>query len=83
VRATSFDTAILRAEEEAARYAAVFEDTKYTGYVMAYELPDDAITDLTDVFSQMRDSDLEPEEYLDHFHDTGTERASRSENAPE
>ncbi len=29
----------------------------------------------TKVFSLMRDSDFSPDEYLDHFHDTGTERA--------
>jgi hypothetical protein len=27
-----------------------------------------------ELFSLLRESDLEPSAYLDHFHDTGTER---------
>ncbi|MET8048433.1 hypothetical protein ABZU75_12620 [Streptosporangium sp. NPDC005286] len=76
-RAGSFDEAIVMAEREAARYATgtAFE---YLGLAQAYRLPDDVIEPGTEVFSLLRDSDLEPEEYLSTFFDTGDERQEQA-----
>ena len=79
VRADSFDEAIAKAE----RYSKDYEDeTKvYTGYAMAFHILDEDGSSLgegVEVFSLMRDSDLDPDEYLDRFHDTGRERAKHT-----
>ena len=72
-RASSFDQAIVMAEREAAEYGSGGA-MRYLGLAQAYRLPDDVIEPGTEVFSLIRDSDLEPEEYLDTFFDTGDER---------
>jgi hypothetical protein len=71
-RADTFDEAVAQAEQEAEAYA---EDTGATflrfaqAFVMSEEPGHGA-----EVFSLERESDLEPDEYLDAFFDTGTER---------
>ncbi|MER5648636.1 hypothetical protein [Streptosporangium sp. NPDC002524] len=71
-RTASFDQAIVMAEREAAEYGSD-EAMRYLGLAQAYRLPDDVIEPGTEVFSLIRDSDLEPEEYLSTFFDTGDE----------
>ena len=66
------DQAIRLAENEARRYAA--ENDKYLGLAQAYELYDDIATEGTEAFSLLRESDLEPDDYLSAFFDTGNER---------
>ena len=73
-RARSIDHAIEQAEEEAARYAAVMESgDEYLGLAQAYELADEPGHG-AEVFSLLRESQLDHETYLDTFFDTGTER---------
>lgn len=67
------DAAIARAEVEAAEYAAVFDGCTALGFHQSFHLFDE-LGDGAEVFSLMRDSDLEPDDYLDRFFDTGTER---------
>ncbi len=43
------------------------------GLARSYSLPDNAIANGLEVFSLLRDSDLDPPAYLDRFFDTGTE----------
>lgn len=79
VKAASFDEAIAKVE----RYSKDYEDeTKvYTGYAMAFHILDENGSSLgegVEVFSLMRDSELDPDEYLDRFHDTGRERAKHT-----
>ena len=72
IRATSFDEALVKAEDEVNCYAV--EGTRYLGYAMAFELfeePGEGI----EVFSLMRESRLEPKRYVDKFFDTGRERS--------
>ncbi|WP_433252173.1 hypothetical protein ACQPYK_07305 [Streptosporangium sp. CA-135522] len=76
-RAGSFDEAIAMAEREAAEYVAE-SPFEYLELAQAYRLADDAIESGTEVFSLLRDSDLEPEEYLNAFFDTGRERQGQS-----
>ncbi len=67
-RASSFDDAIARAEQEAAEYPA-----SYVGLAQAYALDDDPAESGAEVFSLIRRSRLAPEAYLNRFFDTGAE----------
>jgi hypothetical protein len=71
-RASGFDTAIALAEQEARDYADDVE-ALYLGLAQAYRLAE-APGHGSEVFSLMRDSDLDTEDYLDAFFDTGEER---------
>lgn len=84
LRAFDLDDAIRRAEQEAKKYApAAGTSTRYTGYSMAYAFDaDDRIGDATEVFSLLRDSDLDLDDYLDRFHDTGNEYCRTMEEQP-
>lgn len=74
-RAKSADAAIARAEAEALEYGASIEESPstYTGLAQCYRLFNEP-GDGAEVFSLLRDSELEPESYLDRFFDTGSER---------
>ncbi|MEU4330407.1 hypothetical protein [Nonomuraea dietziae] len=81
-RATSLAEAIELAEQEAAEYGEA-GPCDYLNLAQAYHLGDEAIQSGAEVFSLLRDSDLEPKAYLDTFFDTGTERqADGAEDAP-
>jgi hypothetical protein len=69
------DEAIAMAEFEAGRHA---EETRaeYTGMAQAYWLPAPPASG-TQVFSLVRESELESDDYLDQFFDTGREAQSR------
>ncbi|NYJ76481.1 hypothetical protein [Allobranchiibius huperziae] len=71
-RATDMDAAIELAETEALEYAADL-DGEYTGFAQANQLWDQTEPG-AEVFSFMRSSRLDIEDYLDHFFDTGTGR---------
>ncbi|MBU2696045.1 hypothetical protein [Pimelobacter sp. 30-1] len=71
--ADDFAGAIAQAEAEAAEYAAIFDDCEALGLVQSYEMAD-PIGAGAEVYSLMRTSDLEPDDYLDRFFDTGEER---------
>lgn len=70
--AASHGEAIRRAEEEVRLYASD-EDEEYTGLAQSFELFDEP-GDGAEVFSLMRDSDLDDASYLNRFFDTGAER---------
>jgi hypothetical protein len=74
-QARSFDEAIERAETEANEYAAAIGDSpsRYIGLAQAYQLFD-APADGAEVFSLMRQSELQPDDYLTRFFDTTSER---------
>ncbi|MCL4852581.1 MAG: DUF4288 domain-containing protein [Bryobacteraceae bacterium] len=80
VRADGFGEAIAKAE----RYSKDYEDatTIYTDYAMAFHIVDEDGSSLgegVEVFSLIRDSDLDIDEYLDRFHDTGREYAGHGD----
>ena len=70
--ADTFDEAGALAEAEAAEYAADVEST-FLGFAQAYVMPEEPGQG-AEVFSLLRDSDLDPDSYLDAFFDTGAER---------
>jgi hypothetical protein len=70
--APNIDAAIELAETEALEYAS--EGEEYLGLSQAYALYDEVGPSGIEVFSLLRESDLEPREYLNAFFDTGHER---------
>jgi hypothetical protein len=81
-RADDFDAAIEQAEAEGLEY---IEDTEfaYLGLAQCFYLGDDITQILsgTEVFSLIRSSNLQPEQYLDTFFDTGTEHQRSTDDA--
>jgi hypothetical protein len=71
-KAPTFDEAVQMAEVEGAEYARIVEAV-LLGLSQACRLGEYPANG-TEVFSLMRDSELAPNDYLDHFFDTGSER---------
>lgn len=72
-QAEDIDAAVELAEREARRYAEENE-VEYLEYWQVYALFEEVGANALEVFSLLRESDLEPAEYLDAFFDTGLER---------
>ncbi len=73
-RADSFEDAIDRAETDAATYAAETPGCEYLDLAQAFQLGvEGAVGDGDEVFSLIRDSDLDADPYLDRFFDDGEE----------
>ena len=72
----TFENAIALAEKEAATYAASHK-IDYLDLAQVCLLPGHP-TSGAEVFSLIRDSKLDSDDYLDSFFDTGTERQSTS-----
>lgn len=70
-QAASEEAAIALAEAEAEEYAGIVE-CEYTGLAQSY-LCEDAPAQGVEVFSLIRRSRLEPDDYLDRHFDTGGE----------
>ena len=77
-KANDFDHAIYLAEQEAENYAQQ-ENCKYLGLFQAYQTYFDTPESGVEVFSLMRDDDSPPDEYLDFYFDTGTERQKKNQ----
>lgn len=76
-QAKSIDHAIELAEQEAEVYAS--EDMEFLGYSQAYALFAPVTANGIEVFSLLRESDLDPDNYIDTYFDTGRERAGEYE----
>jgi hypothetical protein len=74
-QAEDIDAAGELAEQEARLYARE-NDVEYLEYWQAYASFSEIDANGVEVFSLLRESDLEPAEYLDAFFDTGFERQS-------
>ena len=72
-KAVNIDESIKFAEEEAELYAKEI-DAEYLGIAQAYHMFEEIDLSVIEAFSLLRDSDLEPDDYLDTFYDTGNER---------
>ena len=75
--AESLDEAIALAEAAAQAYASRL-NSEYLEMAQAYWIGPKHPDAGSEVFSLMRDSDLEPDAYLDTFYDTGQERQQSS-----
>ena len=71
--ADSDDDAIAMAEDEAATYAAA-NDVEYLNLWQCYAMFDEVAASGIEVFSLLRESSLEPDEYLRRYFTTGSER---------
>ena len=72
-QANNIDEAIEKAEKEAKEYIEDSDD-EFLGLSQAFSLSEPVKEDGIEIFSLLRESDLEPKEYLDNFFDTGYER---------
>lgn len=72
-KANDFGSAVALAETEAREYAEAVGGLTYLDFAQAYHLAEEP-THGSEVFSLIRESSLEGEEYLDTFFDTGSER---------
>lgn len=70
-QAESADAAIEMAEREAEAYAS--GNSTYLGVCQSYWLVEPLAGSGVEVFSLLRESDLEPSEYIDTFFETGDE----------
>jgi hypothetical protein len=77
VRASSAEEAISQAEAEAAIYAAD-DSTSYLKFAQAFHAFEDSLDSPSEVFSLMRESELDADEYIDRFFDTGHERERKT-----
>lgn len=71
--ADSLDHAIERGEEEAAEYVASIGDAEYAGFVSVFRIGEEPIGDRCEVYSLMRKTSMETDDFLDRYHDDGTE----------
>ncbi len=71
-RAATFSDAVQLAEAEAEQYAEEVE-ASFMGFAQAFVMPEPPGHG-AEVFSLLRDSELDPDVYLDTFFDTGQER---------
>ena len=71
VRAADMKSAVEKAEADAQEYAKDLT-CEYINYADAFHIFD-SIGAAAEVFSLIRESDLEPDDYIDHFFDTGKE----------
>ncbi|MEU5883245.1 hypothetical protein [Spirillospora sp. NPDC047279] len=72
-RAASFDEAVILAEREIDEYTSSLDGVFYVGLAQAFRMegvPDQG----SEVFSLIRESDLEPNEYLSSYFSTGSEK---------
>lgn len=76
--AGSLDEAIELAEVEAQEYAEALTSTRYLGLAQAYAMAD-TLGKGAEVFSLIRDSELDADAYVDAFFATGAEYEQTSE----
>ena len=72
-KAATLDDAVAAAEADAADYVRALGNVEFVGLAQAYHMPEPPDNG-AEVFSLMRDSELDPPEYLNRFFDTGKER---------
>jgi len=72
-QADSLDEAIEKAEKEAYAYADQLR-SEYLQIAQAYWIGPDQPAEGAELFSLLRDSDLDGDDYIDAFYDTGSER---------
>ena len=81
-QASSFEDAIRKAEFEATEYA----DTHallYLGLAQGFWMVGEDVTEGSEVFSLLRQSDLGVDAYLEEYFDTGTERQQHWQADPD
>ena len=67
LRAKSFTKAMKRAKREAESYAQDLDGCTFTGHIELFELYE-TVGDGAELFAEMRQSDLTPEDYLERYY---------------
>lgn len=73
VKAISFEDAIEKAEKEALEYCEDLNDVEYLNFCNAYHIAESKIMDLTEIYSLITTSNLDKNEYIKRYYDTGGE----------
>jgi hypothetical protein len=73
-RAGALEEAAEKASTEAAAYAEFAGSSHVADFRQVYEIADVPPRDGAEVFSLIRDSPLDPDDYVERFFETGTER---------
>lgn len=68
LKADSFDEAFSKAASEAEKYCTESDNCQYTGFADIFRLYEEKIGDKSEIFSVMRTSDLETDNYLERFY---------------
>ena len=71
IRANDFDWAIKKAEKEAKEYAQNENECEYINFIDSFSIDDNKISDFTEVYSIMRKSKLEADDYIETYYDDG------------
>lgn len=79
LRADSFEEAIALGEAEAQDYAQKVGDARYCDFITVFHLFPSSVGHGTEVYSLMRRSPLAPDDFINHYHDDGTERTNELE----
>jgi DNA-directed RNA polymerase specialized sigma subunit len=73
-QAKDIDEAIEKAEAEVEKYCSDLGDSEFIGLSQAFWMFESIAANGIEVYSLLRESDLESDEYLDTFFSTGDER---------
>jgi hypothetical protein len=74
VIAQSHDEALKKGEKIAEEFCESMPEYKYTGYAETFQLFEESPEEGVEVYSTIRESSLEPKEYIEHYLRTGTEK---------
>jgi len=74
VLADSMSEALRKGGEWAKQYVEANDEVKALGFIEVFHLFDSVVSDGTEVFSLMRESNLDLAAYVDYFFDDGSER---------
>lgn len=73
VQSINIDWALKKAEDEAKQYEKEQTGCEYLNFIDCYELYEDTIVDKSEVYSIMRKSNLDPDDFLSRYYSDGTE----------
>lgn len=71
VRANDSDWAIKKVEKKAKEYAQNENECEYLNFIDCFIIENDKISDFTEVYSIMRKSNLEADEFISQYYDDG------------
>ncbi len=77
IESESFDWAIVKAENEAKKYAAIEKKCEYINFIDCYKLGKNDFKDKSEIYSLMRSSSLDPDEYISRYYHDGTESSQK------
>jgi hypothetical protein len=68
VKSNNFPNALKKADREAKKYAKDSSNCKYVGRICDFHLFDNYVGDLTEIYSEIRRSNLSPKEYIAKYY---------------